>query len=186
MNDNAQDLGAARAAYYAANGMPPDGGISAAWVHAKLGPIPFAFPNSDSRRELVPYHDLHHVLTGYTTDLAGEAQVGAWEIGSGMRAATGVLLDLLVWGFVVPAKPRIVLRAFVRGRRSRNLMPHTLDAALLARSVGETRRELHLDEVAAAPTGDDRLAFAGWTLLAVTLTWGPLIPLAWALHWALA
>jgi hypothetical protein len=184
--DATQTLGSARLAYYSANGLPPDGGIDEAWVHAKIGPIPFAFPNSDSRRALVPYHDLHHMVTGYRTDLAGEARVGAWEIGSGMRAATGVVLDLLVWGFVVVAQPRSVFRAFLRGRSSCNLMRYTIDDSLLARSVGEMRIELGLDAAASPATGSDRRAFAGWTLLALAVAWWPLVPIAWLLRALLA
>lgn len=71
-------LRSARDAYYAANDMPPDGGLSDKWVRLELGPFPVAFPNTPARRALVPYHDLHHCLTGYGTDLVGEAEVGAW------------------------------------------------------------------------------------------------------------
>ena len=41
------------------------------------------FPNTPSRKRAVRYHDLHHALTGYATDLTGEFEISAWEIGSG-------------------------------------------------------------------------------------------------------
>ncbi len=28
----------------------------------------------------IPFNDLHHVATGYGTDVLGEAEIGAWEL----------------------------------------------------------------------------------------------------------
>jgi hypothetical protein len=98
--DATQTLGSARTEYYSANGLPPDGGIDEEWVHARIGPVPFAFPNSDSRRALVPYHDLHHLVTGYRTDLAGEAQVGEMrtELGLDVTSLSASRDDRLAFG----------------------------------------------------------------------------------------
>lgn len=175
-----------RAAYFAANGLPPDGGYADAWVRADIGPIPFAFPNTAGRKAIVPAHDLHHVLTGYATDLVGEAEVGAWELGSGMPSRMGRSLALRVLGFVLPWEPRRLFAAFVRGRHTGNLMDRPCDAALLDRSVGEVRVELGLDTRPAAPAAADRRAFAGQCAKAVAIVWGPLVPLAVLAWWWLA
>ena len=53
----------ARAIYFAANSIPPDGRYGDRWVHVRIGPIPFAFPNTAGRRRIVAAHDLHHALT---------------------------------------------------------------------------------------------------------------------------
>ncbi len=75
-----QTLREGRQAYFAENGLPADGGYQDRWVVIKLGGIPvFAFPNTKDRRRAVPFHDLHHVLTGYGTDLRGEAEIGACD-----------------------------------------------------------------------------------------------------------
>lgn len=71
----------ARARYFESNGFG-DGGYDAKWVKLALGPIPFAFPNGAARVRAVRLHDLHHVATGYDTNVLGEAEIGAWEIGS--------------------------------------------------------------------------------------------------------
>jgi len=76
-------VGDALREHFRSNGLPEDGGIDLRWVHLRVGPIPLAFPNIPARREAVRYHDVHHVLTGYAMDWAGEAEIGAWEVASG-------------------------------------------------------------------------------------------------------
>lgn len=150
----------ARARYFERSGLG-DGGYDEDWVRFRLGPLPVAFPNTAGRKAAVPLHDLHHVATGYDTDLAGEGEIGAWEIASGcahLRAAW-VLNSLAAWPVLFYALPR-VYRAFVRGRHSRNLYDAPMDDALLALRVGELRERLGLDAPAPPPTAADKLAFA--------------------------
>ena len=137
----------AREIYFAANDFGRDGGYSKPWVKLEFGFVPVFIPNLPSRRRAVRFHDLHHVLTGYATDWRGEAEIGAWEIGSGCgRESFAWFADLLslVPGLVVA--PRATFRAYVRGRRSRNLYGRPFDDALLARRAGELRNELALGE----------------------------------------
>lgn len=173
-----------RAIYFAENGLPPDGGYSDAWVVVRVGGIPvFAFPNTAGRRRDVPFHDLHHVVTGYGTDLLGEAEIGAWELGSGCSESPAArFLDAQVMGFMLPRHPRRIYRAFLRGRHSRNLYGTRYDEALLGRTVAELREELGLDSDPRAATPADRRAFAGWAARSLATTWGPLLPLG-ALAW---
>lgn len=173
----------ARDRYYAANSLPPDGGYDARWVRLRIGPLPFAFPNTEGRRRIGPAHDLHHVLTGYATDLRGEGEIGAWEIGAGCRDRTGLQLELRILGFAWPRWPRELFRAFVRGRNSRHLLGARIDDALLGRSVGAVRTELGLDRPPPSATAADRRAFLGWMSLAVAIVWGPLIPIALVVWW---
>jgi hypothetical protein len=145
-------LAAARDQYFGVNGFGPDGGYSAAWVDFKLGPIPMPFPNSEGRKRAVRFHDLHHALTGYATDLRGEFEISAWEVGSGCAdhlIAWQLNLSGMVGGLF--ACGRRTWRAFVRGRQSRNLYRARYDEALLARRVDEVRRELGLDRAPLAP-----------------------------------
>src|SRR5262245_44151067 len=62
-----------------------DADADARWVWIKIGLIPFAYPNTKGRKRVVQAHDLHHLLTGFGTDLLGEAELGAWELGTGIR-----------------------------------------------------------------------------------------------------
>lgn len=151
----------ARERYFETSGFDASG-YDADWVRFRLGPIPIAFPNTTGRKAAVPRHDLHHVATGYGTDLAGEGEIGAWEIASGCAGARAALvLDLLVLAPALLAAPRRIYRAFVRGRHTRNLYSAPWPESLLDQPLGALRRELGLD--APAPRADraDRLAFAG-------------------------
>ena len=73
-------------------------------------------PNTEGRRRAVRIHDLHHVVTGYQTDLRGEAEIGAWELASGCLrwpAATVLNLFALAIGLVIApaaACPRVGAR----------------------------------------------------------------------------
>jgi hypothetical protein len=153
----------ARRVYFDANAFGADGGYAQRWVKVKLGPLPIWFPNSAGRVKAVRYHDLHHVATGYDTDLMGEGEIGAWEVASGCRgfvAAWVLNLLAMVLGSVI--SPARLFRAFVRGRHSRNLYGEPFDDALLASSVGTLRQRLSLDGPPPTPTRADRVAFAGW------------------------
>jgi len=163
--------------------MPPDGGDSERWVKLRIGPIPFAFPNTEGRRRVAPAHDLHHVLTGYRTDLTGEGELAAWEIGAGCRDRTGLQLELRVLGFALAWSPRRSFRAYFRGRNSRHLLGARVDEGLLDRPVSILREELGLTRALPAPRGSDLLAFVGWAFAAAALVWGPLVPIGAVLWW---
>jgi hypothetical protein len=179
----------ARARYFAANGFG-DGGYDARWVKLALGPVPFAFPNTAARVRAVRLHDLHHVATGYDTDLIGEAEIAAWEVGGSCRgfAAAWILnLYAMLLGFWID--PGRVFRAFVRGRHATNLYAGEWDERLLDARVGELRERLRLRSAAPAPSGADRAAFAAWSLVALALSLATLglvlAPLAALVAWGL-
>jgi hypothetical protein len=146
--------------YFEENGFGEDGRYSAAWVDFELGPIPFPFPNTKGRKRAVPFHDLHHLVTGYRTDTLGEFEISAWEIASGCRdflTAWQINLSGLAAGVLVT--PRTIWRAFVRGRHSKNLYDRAYDHVLLSTTVGAARRALGLDVPLPPPTSRDRLLF---------------------------
>lgn len=180
-----QTLREGRAVYFAENGLPADGGYDDPWVVIRLGRLPvFAFPNTADRRRAVPFHDLHHVLTGYPTDFTGEAEIGAWELASDCRTSrAATILNNQIFGLMLPRRPRRLYRAFLRGRHSRNLYGGSYDAALLERRVAEVRAELGIDGPPCEATPEDRRAFAGWAALGLLTAWGPLIPLAALAGW---
>jgi hypothetical protein len=129
----------ARRVYFDANGFGATGGYDDAWVDFKLGPLPMPFPNTKARVRAVRYHDLHHVLTGYDTDIVGEFEISAWEIAAGCKnfgAAWALNLGGMAGGLV--RAPRRVFAAFVRGRRQRTTYGEDLDA-LLDLTVEEAR-----------------------------------------------
>jgi hypothetical protein len=179
----------ARERYFEANDFGPDGGYSEKWVKFKVGRVPLAFPNHPSRVRAVRIHDLHHILTGYDTNLGGETEISAFEIGAGCADyAAAWVLNLSTLSLGLFTNPRSTFAAFVRGRRSRSLYFESFDDQLLADSVGSVRTRLGLQETDAKPTAGDRIQFAGWlclsTLLAGIQLAALVAPLA-ALFWLL-
>jgi len=166
--DDALSMREARSRYFRDNGFGEDGGYAKAWVAVRLGPLPLAFPNTAARVRAVRFHDLHHVVTGYATDLVGEAEIAAWEIATGSADfGAAWLLNLQALGLGLLRAPGASFRAFVRGRRTRNLYRRRFDDALLAARVGELRAELGLAAAPAPATQADRIAFAAWSAAAL-------------------
>lgn len=169
--DESLSLRDVRRRYFEDNGFGDDGGYSKKWVQVQLGPLPFAFPNSPARVRAVKYHDLHHVVTGYATSVVGEAEIGAWEIGSGCAGFVAAwILNLYAWTLgLLAGAPGAVFRAFVRGRHTRNLYRTAYDDALLDAKLGEVRARLDLGGGAPVATTGDRIAFAAWSAVAIAL-----------------
>jgi hypothetical protein len=160
-------LRAARERYFEINKFE-GGGYEEGWVKMRAGPVPIWFPNTVARVKAVKFHDIHHVLTEYPTTWRGEAEIGAWEVSTGCAAHYQAwLLNLLAFAIGLAINPRGVYCAFMRGRRSRNLYRTTFSDELLARKVGEVRRELDLDCAPAPPAPGDRRAFVFWSLASV-------------------
>ena len=133
----------ARLRYFADN-MFGDGGYDSKFTKSKVGPIVIYLPNSETRSRGLKIHDLHHIATGYDTTILGEAEVSAWELGSGgigkYLSAKGYLyLGVFVGLFI---NPRAVRRAYLRGKGCRNLYQLEFSEWLLSRTVGELRRQM--------------------------------------------
>jgi len=175
-------VGEARDLYFRDNGFSL-AGYTDRWVKLKLGPVPFAFPNTTSRKAAVKLHDLHHVATGYRTTFTGESEIGAWEIGAGCgRYWAAWVLNLSALGIGMWLAPRKVARAFARGRRSRSLYGRAFGDDLLRLEVGELRAQLRLNVPPPRVGVGDVAALAGWlgvsTALAVAFL-APLIGVIW-------
>ncbi len=146
------------------------------WVKLKAGPIPFWFPNAPGRVRAVKLHDLHHLVTGYTTDWTGEAEIGAWEIASGCGSfAWAWLLNLSAIPIGLVLAPRRLFRAWVRGCHSRNFYHGrtAVDDALLARHVTAVRAEMGLDAPPTRPTLADVATFVLASVVATAFMLAP-------------
>ncbi|HEY2365578.1 MAG TPA: hypothetical protein VGH87_04290 [Polyangiaceae bacterium] len=144
----------ARDAYLAVNGFTVDA-YDAKWTDASLLGIKFRVPNTEKHRVSIMLHDLHHVATGFGTDLAGEGEISAWEARRGLGAlgayvgtivASGALMGLML-------APKRTVRAWRGSSASDSLFPLTRHddfkaryERLLAMTVGELRRELGVAE----------------------------------------
>ncbi len=158
----------ARAQYFDQADLGSDGGYAARWVRLKLGPVPFAFPNTAARVRAVRYHDLHHVLTGYAADWIGECEISAWEIAGGCRGFVAAwILNLLAFSAGCIVAPRRTFRAFVRGSQTANLYSRDDLDGILDRGLGEVRDELGISRETAAPRIRDRFSFSCWSLVSI-------------------
>ena len=180
----------ARARYFADNKFGADGGYASKWVDFKLGSVPMPFPNSPGRVRAVKFHDLHHLLTGYRTDLVGEFEISAWEIGAGCHGfAAAWFLNLGGMGGGLFLAPRKVFRAFRRGLASRTLYPLEFEP-LLDRTVDELRAQTGVDGTVPEATVKSVALFivaalAGLTLGVTTmgLALSPIALLAWVISY---
>lgn len=157
-------LGALRDEFRECNGIP-DTKASFEWI--RLGPLPVPIPNPPSRRRALRIHDLHHLVTGYRTDLRGEAQVSAWECGAGLHN------EPVAWVFCPSGtlggmlrRPRSTVAAYARGRRSRSLFgqdPETVDSLTL----GSAESWCNTAAPAPEPTLRDWAGALGWACLGI-------------------
>jgi hypothetical protein len=140
----------ARDAYLAENGFSVES-YDAKWTDGSFLGIKLAVPNTRKHRWAIMRHDLHHVATGYGTDLVGEAEISAWEI----RAARelGFYVSAIVLGGAILGAVRAPLRtlaAFRAGRGARFLYRgEDSDAEyeeMLNLSVGQLRTLLGVSE----------------------------------------
>jgi len=111
-----------RDAYLAENGFTL-AAYDAPWTQASFFALDFAVPNTKRHAAAIRLHDLHHVATGFGTDLAGEGEISAWEVRGGLRGAglyvstivaSGALMGLLL-------APRRTVRAWRAAKNARPL-----------------------------------------------------------------
>jgi hypothetical protein len=135
--------------FYSDNNLDPDGGQGSSSVKIELTPkFHFYFPNFDARRKAVILHDIHHLLTGYTTTLAGESEISAWEIASGCKSYwAAFLIDTSGLMMDIPFNFMGVLKAFSRGRKTKNLYHNRFsEEQALDMKISELRKHFYLDE----------------------------------------
>jgi hypothetical protein len=168
--DGSATLDEALQRLYKAHDLPDDGGESARWFHVRIGPVSIPLPNPRARQRAVFIHDVNHVLTGYNAVFSdGEMSIAAFEVGAGCgRVWVAWFLNLMLMALGAIVRPGLVLRGFVRGRRSESL--YTRDesrVALRQMRVAELQREIRLDAAPATARPDDLLALVTY----VVLTW---------------
>lgn len=93
------------------------------FVGVYTGCLIVPMPNIETRHKYLKFHDLHHVLTGYSVGRIGEGKVSAWELGTGSMWRSPLLgimnLIALSTGFVLNRDA--MWQAFKRGCQSSNL-----------------------------------------------------------------
>ena len=167
----------ARARFFHDAGFAADGGYDDPWAEADFGLLRYRVPNGPRRAAALRLHDLHHVATGYATDWRGESEISAWELASGGAKTTVYAWLIALWGIFVGLvlHPGPTLRAFARGRGSRNLYGLRFDPRWLSLSVEQLQAELRV-QPERDPTPADLVAFAPWAAASVLLGLDSLLP----------
>lgn len=143
--------------FYKQYGLDDDGGQNSRYVKIEFTPRIFIyFPNFDERRRAVLKHDIHHITTGYTSTFKGETEIGAWEIGSNcLRYWAALFLNLHAMAIGILFNPVGVYKAFVRGRRTKNLYADMFsDEAVMDMPVYQLKEELLLNKYPAPQKGN--------------------------------
>ncbi len=143
-HDNSQRIKDALKVYFAKYHFK-NGGYDEKYFRIKFGPLFIPFPNTSGRIAAVKFHDIHHVLTGYTALWKGETEIGAWELASGCGHFTiAWLLNFGSFGVGLLLFPGPVFRAFMAGRKTTTNLYHNYryTELLLDKTVDTLRKEL--------------------------------------------
>ena len=109
----------------------------------KVGSLTLNFPNPGR----LPYHDLHHVVSGYGTGLVGEAQESVYELRGGCPTN---LIRFLCFGSIAIGmllSPAAIIRAWRQTKGSKTLYDSTIPyAALLEMDIAELRILLNIPQ----------------------------------------
>ena len=143
---------AARDQYLADNGFTIAGYTAPTYTLPLFG-LNIQVPNPPARQAAIACHDLHHVLLGYGTDFAGEAEIGVWELRCGCNTLFLKVINTIALLMGILIAPRRTWRAWRSARGARTLYVDGLDYKVaLDMRVVDLRRHLGLpDEGLVAP-----------------------------------
>lgn len=132
----------ALAQYFAINGFTTES-YTAPTVEIPMGPVTIPLPNTAGRKKVVKLHDLHHVATGYGTDLTGEAEIGAWELRAGCVGLAAYVYNGMAVAMGLLISPIRTTQAFRDARGATTLYRLGLDYdAAMTLHVSELRTRL--------------------------------------------
>ena len=131
---------AARDRYLAENSLSVDS-YSARRFPIYVGRRPVYLPNPG----FLPWHDLHHAVTGYRTGLVGEAEISAYELRGGCGSPMVFILCVGAIFFAMFVAPRRIWRAWKRAKGASTLYHTSIPyEALLEMSVTDLRDLLRI------------------------------------------
>jgi hypothetical protein len=119
-------------AFYKRSGFGEVTGHRPRTVAVYTGCMLVPLPNIETRRRFLKYHDLHHLITGYSVGRIGEGEVSAWELGAGSVLVSPTLgpMNLIALSTGLFLEPVRMWRAFRRGCASRVLYHADIRAAV--------------------------------------------------------
>jgi hypothetical protein len=155
--------------YFKANNLGEDGGLNKMWAKIKVGKIYLPLLNIPARKKVLVLHDIHHIATGYAGDWKGEVSISAWEISTGCgKYWVAWVLDLWAMAIGLFIYPKDTFKAFIRGRRTRNLYKNTISKeTALSMKINELRELLLLNQQSSEnPSSKEIRSFTFYSVLA--------------------
>jgi hypothetical protein len=118
--------------FYVCHGFGEVLGARTRTVPVYTGCMLVPLPNIETRRRFLKYHDLHHLITGYSVGRIGEGEVSAWELGTGSAFQSPILglMNLIALSTGLVLAPGRMWRAYARGSRSDNLYGAEMRASI--------------------------------------------------------
>ncbi|MEM7400866.1 MAG: hypothetical protein AAF304_02835 [Pseudomonadota bacterium] len=109
--------------FYSKHGFGEDFGFRPKTISVYTGCMLVPLPNIETRRTYLKYHDIHHLVTGYTVGRIGEGKISAWELGTGSAFINPMLgvMNLIALSTGLFLEPKDMWNAFKRGCISTNL-----------------------------------------------------------------
>lgn len=162
------------AVFYERNGFGEVIGSRPLTVPVYTGCMLVPLPNIETRRRFLKYHDLHHLVTGYSVGRIGEGEVSAWELGTGSAFVSPTLgtMNLIALSTGLVLEPKRMWRAFRRGCTSRNLYPAAVRADVDSGrwpDITTLRRELLEVKRSDAPIAVRAAEFACYSVAAMII-----------------
>ena len=162
------------AAFYRRNGFGDVVGARPLTVRVYTGCMLVPLPNIETRRRFLKYHDLHHLITGYSVGRIGEGEVSAWELGTGSAFVSPTLgvMNLIALSTGLVLEPKRMWRAFRRGCSSRNLYPAAVRADVESGrwpDIWTLRKELLEVRASSVPTAARATEFALYAAVAMLI-----------------
>lgn len=111
------------ALFYENNGFGEIIGERPLTVRVYTGCMLVPLPNIETRYLYLKYHDLHHLVTGYSVGRIGEGEVSAWELGTGSFFVNPILgmMNFIALSTGLMLQPKRMWTAFQKGCKSNNL-----------------------------------------------------------------
>lgn len=162
------------AAFYRRNGFGEAIGARPLTVRVYTGCLLVPMPNIETRRRYLKYHDLHHMVTGYSVGRIGEGEVSAWELGSGSALVSPTLgiMNLIALSTGLVLEPKRMWRAFRRGWSSQNLYPAKFRTQIDSghwNCLATLRRDIVESRPSRVPVAIRRVEFACYSGLAILI-----------------
>ncbi len=116
----------------------------AKWTPASFLGVVIPVPNTVPHQRGIRLHDLHHLATGFGTDIAGEGEISAWEIRGGLGDLNLYVSSLVIFGTAVGSltSPWRTLSAGRASRKKNLFRAWSSYASLLELTLGELRERV--------------------------------------------